>query len=312
MFDEAMKLRDQGECDKAVPLFLAALKADNTLVPTEYYLADCYERLGRTASAWNSYINVATKSRQRGNAAQERFASERAAALENGLSRIVLIASAEVAALPGVEIRRDGELLDKAAWQVPVPVDPGKHAIKVTATGRMDVELTVDIDQSGTTKEVEVPSLPPLPGTEGQPPPPQRTPSGRASALRPPPTRTTTPAQPSAPPRSQGSSQRTAGLVTGGLGLAGVVGGGVAGIAAIALTESLRDKPGAQRTVAERDRAEDVANLSTGLLIGGGVLAAAGAVLVFMAPSPARHRAGPVVAPVLGPDVAGGVLHGVF
>ncbi|KYG07345.1 hypothetical protein BE21_29800 [Sorangium cellulosum] len=317
MFDEAMRLREQGKCDRAVPLFLAAQKIDETLIPTEYYLAECYEKLGETASAWSRYVRVAAKCQQRGYTEQERFARKRAAALEKRLSHLVLTVPAEVSALPGLEIRCDGDLLDSAAWSAPAPVNPGKHIIEVRATGRQDVTLIVDTDGPGTTREVEVPLPPPLPAeplpAKEEPAPPP----SAASSEAPPPPRSAAPAvslseRPS-PPRSQGSFRRTAALWLGGVGLASVAGGVATGAVAIARTDTLRERLQAQRTAAEKGEALAVANVSTGLFVAGGILVGGAAVLLLTSPSPSTTRGtGLVFAPMLGPGAAGGTARGAF
>ncbi len=38
--------------------------------------------------------------------------------------------------LEGLQVKRDGVLIEKTLWGIAVPVDPGEHAISATAPGK--------------------------------------------------------------------------------------------------------------------------------------------------------------------------------
>jgi tetratricopeptide (TPR) repeat protein len=81
MFEEGRKLVKAGKYAEACPKFEESLKLDRG-VGTQFNLADCWERLGRTASAWALFLDVAAVTKAAGQADRERAARDRAAALE--------------------------------------------------------------------------------------------------------------------------------------------------------------------------------------------------------------------------------------
>ncbi|UQA56826.1 hypothetical protein [Polyangium aurulentum] len=100
---------------------------------TQYRLAECYEKLGRLASAYEQFIAVAEAARASGKADREAVARKRAAALEAQVAKLTIEIPPAVAALSGLEVRRDGALVDRKLWGTPVPVDPGDHIVTVKA-----------------------------------------------------------------------------------------------------------------------------------------------------------------------------------
>src|SRR5215813_2007004 len=80
LFDKARELTKQNKWAEACPLFEESQKlapTNNTL----YYLADCQQHVGKTASAWANFTAVADKAKAAGEAAKEGFARKRADAL---------------------------------------------------------------------------------------------------------------------------------------------------------------------------------------------------------------------------------------
>src|SRR5260221_714184 len=58
LFEEAIKLLDAGRTAEACPKLEESKQLDPR-VGTEFELADCYERMGRTASAWSGFVALA-------------------------------------------------------------------------------------------------------------------------------------------------------------------------------------------------------------------------------------------------------------
>src|SRR6266498_2939701 len=75
-------------------------------VGTQFHLADCYERIGQTASAWAGFLEAASGAKALGQTEREKVARERAAALAPRLSKLTIVA-ARAADVPGLEIKRD-------------------------------------------------------------------------------------------------------------------------------------------------------------------------------------------------------------
>jgi hypothetical protein len=314
LFREGKGLMSDGRMAEACDKFAASQKLDPAL-GTLMNLADCLERSGKTASAWAEFLNAATQARRSGQAERASVAESRAAALEPRLCRMKISAPADVR-FEGLELRRDGSLLDPAIWNTAVPVDPGAHRVSASAPGRVAWSTTVDVVGEGKTASIEVPKLelaPVAAASSASPPlaaPVQ--PVATASAAASPPTRA-----------DRGMHiQTTLGLVVGGLGVVGIAAGSYWGLAA---RSKWADADCAGNVCPTQDRqtlagdAKREANVSTVAFVGGGVLLGAGLVLILTAPkSPstneraAAHRRGFTVAPLVDGRGAGVNIGGIF
>jgi hypothetical protein len=81
LFEAAKQLRDAGQVADACPMF-AESKELAPGVGITLYLADCYERAGRPASALDQFRQAETLARERGDDKRAAVAHERARALE--------------------------------------------------------------------------------------------------------------------------------------------------------------------------------------------------------------------------------------
>jgi tetratricopeptide (TPR) repeat protein len=155
LFGEGRALMKRGDYAQACP----KLEAAKRLLPSAgvlLNLGDCYEHLGKTASAWTVF-SEAVASAQRGHRpADEVEAKNRQTALEPKLTRIVVRVTAPP---PGLSVSRDDMALAAGAWNVAIPVDPGTHEIRAEAPGRDAWKKSVDASAPGATVDVEVPSL---------------------------------------------------------------------------------------------------------------------------------------------------------
>ena len=79
LFDEGRKLMSAGKYADACPKLAESQKLDPG-VGTQFHLADCYEKLGQTASAWAGFLEAASAAKSMGQADREKVARERAAA----------------------------------------------------------------------------------------------------------------------------------------------------------------------------------------------------------------------------------------
>ena len=153
-FREGRELMNQGRYREACPKFAESQRLDPA-PGTQLNLADCYEKMGRTATAWETFRAAEAAANEAG---QRDFASEarkRAEALQPRLSKLTLTAAEPVA---GLEVTLDGKpvtaLLGSAA-----PVDPGDHQVAAAAPSRQGWSRTVRVDKQGTTVSVEIPAL---------------------------------------------------------------------------------------------------------------------------------------------------------
>lgn len=281
IFQEARKLSRDNKHAEACVKYEESNRIDPS-VGTQLYLADCYEKTARVASAWAIFKEVASIARSTGQAEREKSATARANALEARLPKVQLqVAGADT---PGLEIRQDGRVLGRGLWSSPLPVDSGKHTIEASAKGRKAWSGSFEASE-GKVTTVAIPALLPQEAPAA---------SATASATAPPPPATTTaPAASVAPavtgePASGWGTQKTVALVAGGVGVVGVVLGSIFALSARSQWQDAQPLCPADRcnqkgydlaTAARRD-----GNVATALLAVGGVGLGAGAVLWFTAP----------------------------
>ncbi len=272
LFAEGRKLMAAGNYAAACPKFAASQKLDPG-VGTMLNLADCYEKTGMTASAWATFREAASAARGAGSREREQVARERADALEKSLARVNITIDAKDAR--DMQVKRDGIALEPAALGTPVPVDPGKHVIEVSAPGKKKWTQTVDVRPAAQIA-VRVPEL----AADGQ--------VGTADTV----TLGTT-----ATSEQRGGVQRGVAIGLGGLGVAGLVVGSVFGLKASSKWSDAKQHCAAVPEncnadgIALQQDATSAARISTIGFVVGGVGLAAGAVLWLTAPSSSRGGA---------------------
>jgi hypothetical protein len=292
LFYEARTMMQKGNYAAACPKLEESLRLDYG-IGTEFNLADCHEHLGKTASAWSGFLNVAAAAKTANQPQREKVARDRAKALEPKLPKMLIEVPAPA---PGVEVKRDGVVVGSAAWGTPVPVDPGMHKVVVTAPGKEKWETNVNASESNTTR-VTVPRE--LPNAA------VATSAAPAPAPVVPPVQTTTTTTTSAPPEpaaefpepvvEQGNTQRTLGWVVGAVGLAGLGVGAGFGIDSLSKRESSKDHCNGDLCdptgVKLREDAITSGNVSTISTIAGGAALIGGIILLATAPSGSERRA---------------------
>src|SRR5215471_17101917 len=117
LFAEGRKLVAGGEYEAACPKFEESFRLDPG-IGTGFNLADCWEHVGRTASAWARFLGVAAAAKALGQTERERVARERAAALEPQLSRLTVSVAAQD---DGLAVQRDDVALGPASWGLALP-----------------------------------------------------------------------------------------------------------------------------------------------------------------------------------------------
>lgn len=301
LFYDARDLMAHGRYGEACPKLERSLAIDPG-IGTRFNLANCYEHVGKLASAWAGFDEAARRAGEAGQAERERIARARAKALEERLPHLVLAAS--TVEDTGAEIRRDGVLVPRAEWGSPIPIDPGSHTITVTAPDKEPWETTIQAVEARTvtvaiprllvSREVALRTPPATPIAAPIAPVEDHATPARAEAPSPSSmTETTQGSMPvSFPPpvvESRGGAQRTVGFVLTGLGIASL------GVAAGFGLHSLSKHDDAKEHcvgnacdatgVSLRHQARTAGNVSTITAIAGGVVAATGIVLALTAPS---------------------------
>ena len=159
LYDRGKALVADGNYAAACDAYASSAKLDPAL-GTRLNLADCYEHVGKTASAWVEYREIEEAEHAKGaatahDAEREQFAHDHAAALAPKLSRLVIRVTRPAR---GLVVTRDGADVT-ASVGVDVPLDPGVHAIAAHVPGGAGWTQTVTIAGEGTTATVVVPAL---------------------------------------------------------------------------------------------------------------------------------------------------------
>ena len=167
-FQQGRELMAAGHVAEACPKFEAAAKLSPT-AGVRLNLADCYARLGRTASAWAKADEALAIAERAGDVAAADLARSRMADLEPKLCYVTIVV-ATTGVVPGMEVRLDGEAIPEALWGTPLPVDPGEHEVAVRAPARRPWARKTTVTVSGARARVAVPAL----AEEGAPTSPAR------------------------------------------------------------------------------------------------------------------------------------------
>ncbi|MGE0323874.1 MAG: type IV pilus biogenesis/stability protein PilW [Polyangiaceae bacterium] len=156
LFDEGKALLAQGKTESACQKLQASQRLDPA-PGTQFHLAACYEKLGRTASAWALYLEVAAAAKSKGRADAEKAARERAEALAGALAKLSIDVP-DSSKLPGLVVKRDGAEVSETLYGNAVAVDPGKHVIEASAPGHQYFRKEINV----SNKEEAAFSLPKL------------------------------------------------------------------------------------------------------------------------------------------------------
>lgn len=302
LFYEARNLMQKGNFKEACPKLEESLRLDYG-IGTEFNLAECNEKIGKTATAWSGYLNVASQAKTQNQAQREKVARDRAKALEPKLPKMII----EVPNPPsGVEVKRDGVIVGTAAWGTAVPVDPGSHKVVVTAPGKQAWETSVSATDANTTRVTVPRDLPNAPVAAAPPVVKPVAPAPPATTGTAPVQTTTTTTTVSEPPVAttndfpepvveRGGTQRTLGWVTTGIGLVGLGVGAGFGLNSMAKRSESNDHCNGnlcnQQGLDLRDDAIRSGNVSTIASIAGGAVLVGGIILLVTAPSNERQKA---------------------
>ena len=294
LFEDGRHLAGAGKYAEACPKFAESERLDPS-PSTLLNLASCWEKAGRTATAWATYREAESAASAARRQDYVDTAERHARTLAPTLAHLTV--SIEKPA-DGMQVKRDGVVVGSAAWGSPIPVDAGSHTIEASAPGHKHWSTKVDVPHDGAQVTASVPPLEELP-VEAPPPPPATPPA------TPPPA----PAPAVAPPEtpSRGGTQRAIGLVVAG---AGVVGLGVSGVFAILANGKNQDsKSGCpnnlcttQAAFDDRTTARSDGDVATVAVIAGAGAFVVGSIIWWTAPRgpSSESSARIVVSPTLG------------
>jgi len=277
LFLEAKKLAAAGKLAEACPKFAESNRLDRG-AGTLIHLADCYEKNNQSASAWATFKDAASAAQALGRADWQKLATQRAAALEPKLAKLTIKVQEPV---EKIEVTRDGAPTSQASWGTPIPVDVGTHTVQATAPTHKPFKTVIKVAKDGDRIEVVVPKLDAAPPATAA-----AKPAGPAAA----------PPPPVVHGGDEGAGQRTVGFIVGGVGVAGIAVGAVTGLVAMGKNSDSKqacpNDGGCANAdgVSANESAKTFGLVSTIAFIAGGVGVAAGAILIFTAPSDSSSR----------------------
>lgn len=145
-------LAQEGKCDEALPHLVESLRLDPKAI-TLINLADCEEKVGKLTSAMGHWVDARARAQAEGLRPIEEEATARATALEPRLARLTIVLAPTAPA--EVVVERDGVVLGAPSMGIPLPLDPGPHAIVVKATGRADATSQITLGE-GESMRIEL------------------------------------------------------------------------------------------------------------------------------------------------------------
>lgn len=298
LYDEGRNLMTAKKFAQACPKLEESQRLDPAPA-TQFHLADCYERIGRTASAWAAFLDVASTSKVAGRSEREKVARERSDALAPKLTKLTLNVGPGTQ-VPGLVVKRNGTIVREGQWGAAISVDPGPQAIEASAPGKTTWQSQVDASGEGKTTSVDVPPLLDAPVAVADAPAATPAPASTPVAFQPVDT-------------TRGNTQRIVAVVVAGVGVVGLAIGSVAGVSALGKNSDANSNGHCTGNICDMDGvtlrkdAVSAGNFSTIAFVAGGVAVAGGAILWFTAPS--SHVQ---VAPAVGGGTYGASLRGAW
>ncbi|MGC4090115.1 MAG: hypothetical protein QM756_19975 [Polyangiaceae bacterium] len=294
LFEDARKLMADGKYESACGLLEQSLELARG-IGTRFNLADCEERREHYVRAQQLFLEVAVQAREAGQGDREKVARDRAAAIDEKLSRLKFETEA-----PLVEIEIDGRKLSEEELKVPVGIEPGKHHVSVSAAGKQRWAKDIDVPKAGLFIIVNVPSLG-ASGAVASGAEPDKADAESTEASEPPPSaehEPTEPAEPAADPNS-GRGARRAAYIVGGIGVGAALAGAGFGLQYMSSNHDAKaicpsSTSCSQEDIAQHAKLIDDARTSrtwSYVGVGVGVAALSTAAILYFTSGPARVSA---------------------
>lgn len=219
LFKKGLEAMKHNQYKEACDAFEGSDEADSS-PGTEINLALCNEKQGKIASAWGWYRTAAGLADQRNQKERADLARAEAVKLEPKLHKLTISVKGPT---DGLTVTRNGAAVPSAILGSEAPIDPGDYTIEVSAKGKKPWKQTVHIGAGPGIDRLDVPALEDAPVVATPAPGPATPPVGEGR-----------PAQTG----NDGSTQRTVGLIVGGVGILALIGAGGLEIFNLAVTNS--------------------------------------------------------------------------
>jgi len=299
LFKEGVRLYQAKQYAEACPLLERSQAAAPTL-KARGALALCYEGMGRVASAYKTWKELADQAKEAGAVEQPRMkrALQKIEQLAPHVARVVF----QVVESPAnVQVSLDGQALASTDLGAAIPVDPGAHTIDAKAPDRVDWHGNFDLGKpdEGKTRSLPIGPLAPIQRVDIQVPEGQPTVDNTTYARVP------------VEPTRHWPTLKYVGLATAGAGVVAITIGTIFAVSANSKWSDAKalgcDDNGTCRTRAGADLVNDAGSKATiGTIgIGAGIaLVAGGAALWFFTPVEESTKSGVTPAVSIGPGGA--------
>ena len=285
LFDEALTQMRDGNFAEACPKLESSQRIDPA-VGTLLYLAECYEKQARTASAWVTFRDAAALARATNQADRASVAEKRADQLQKELALVTIDIELEARKIAGLRVRCGPVPVDISLGTITVPVDPGQVTVEASAPGYLPFTRQLNVDAKGRGT-VSIPVL----TSDGSTPTPAPSPVAVGATPAVAPAEPSTSGPPPTPPPTDSESSATpiAPFVLGGIGIVGLGVGSYFGVKAMSDADDANELCPDGKCTSQRgeDLMDDARTAATVSNIAFGVGAAAlvtGVVLYFAAP----------------------------
>jgi hypothetical protein len=203
LFRQGRAASEQQDFNTACAKFRESNRLDPA-VGTVFNIADCEEKLGRLATSWTLFQEVVQRLPPADN--RRAIAEQRASKLEPRVPKLSIhLAHTD---RTDITVHRDGVSLGAASLDTALPVDPGDHVVIVEAPGTRAAEFHAHVAE-GENAQLAIAIGDALPASE-----PQAGSTGTTPGTAP----------------GDRAPTHTAAYVVGGVGVAGLITGAIAGV----------------------------------------------------------------------------------
>jgi serine/threonine-protein kinase len=237
LFEEALTLMRNGSFAEACPKLESSQRTDPA-VGTLLYLSECYEKQGRTASAWVTFREAAALAQSEGQLERAKVAAQRADQLQKELALLTIDIALEAREIAGLQVRCGPVPVDISLGTITVPVDPGQVTVEASAPGYLPFSRQVTLDAKGRGS-LTIPALTSdgsVPAAASNPVAAGTAPAAPADAQM-----QSSPAAPLPAADSESSSVPVAPIVLGSVGLVGLGVGAYFGATAMSDADEAKD-----------------------------------------------------------------------
>jgi tetratricopeptide (TPR) repeat protein len=183
LFRDGRALLKAGKVDEACDKFQQSRDVEAKF-GTVLNLADCRERQGKFATAWELFLEAKALAETQKGARDVAEAAQRAKKIAGKRAFLTVAIPAEDH-VPGLVILRNGTEVAASTWDQPLAIDPGTYAIEAKANGYESAKITVTVAAKANVT-APVPALVKLAVVEPPPEPPVLTPSETIGGRLPP------------------------------------------------------------------------------------------------------------------------------